>query len=89
MTAAAAGPDTGVPLVDYNAAPLVGGAGPNVSLDEGQFGILTHDVDVTDGDGIGGILVGGKVITARLPVQPDAAVRAALPHVMFTIENAP
>lgn len=79
----------GVPLIAFAAAPLVGGAGPNVSMAEGEFGILTHDVDVTDGDGIGGVLFGGKVITARMPRQPDVAVRAALPHVLFTVENAP
>ena len=89
VSAAAAGPDTGVPLVDYGPQALTGGTDANVSMAEGQFGILMHDVDVTNGNGIGAVLFGGKVLDARLPAASDEFVRAALPRVMFTTENAP
>ena len=89
VSAAAAGPDTGVPLVDYGPEALTGGTDANVSMEEGQFGILYHDVDVTNGNGIGAVLLGGKVLNARLPAASDEFVRAALPRVLFTTENAP
>lgn len=76
-------------VVAAAAAPLAGGTGMNVSMAEGQFGILMHDVDVTNGNGIGAVLLGGKVLDARLPAASDAFVRDALPRVMFTTENAP
>jgi len=89
ITAEAEGEDTGVPLIDYGPQALTGGAEPNVSMAEGQFGILLHDVDVTNGNGIGAVLFGGKVLDARLPAASDEFVRAALPRVLFTTENAP
>jgi hypothetical protein len=80
---------TGVPLVAYNATTLANGTDHSVSLAQGSFGILLHDVDVTDGNGIGAVMYAGKVLDGRLPVASDAFVRAALPMVAFTIENWP
>jgi hypothetical protein len=76
-------------MVAAVAAPLAGGTDMNVLMSEGQFGILLHDVDVTNGNGIGAVLYGGKVLDARLPAVSDAYVRAALPMVAFTNENWP
>ncbi len=80
---------TGVPLVAFAAAPLVGGTEHVVSLAQGRFGILMQDVDVTDGNAIGALLYAGKVLDGRLPAPSDAFVRAALPLVGFTTENGP
>ena len=89
VTAVDADGDAGVPLIAYGPEPLAGGAAPNVSLDEEEFGILINDVDVTHGNAIGAILYAGRVLDARLPAASDALVRAALPLVRFSTENAP
>jgi hypothetical protein len=87
---ASTGASTGAGVVAAAAAaPLAGGTDHNVSLAAGQFGILVQDVDVTDGNSLGAILTGGKVLDGRLPAPSDAFVRAALPLVQFTVENAP
>ena len=78
----------GVMVAAVNAA-LTGGTAFNVSLAAGQFGILMHDVDVTGGNSMGAILTGGRVLDGRLPAASDAFVRAALPMVNFSVENAP
>jgi len=70
-------------------APLAGGSDHSVSLAPGEFGILLYDVDVTDGNAVGAILIGGRVLSARLPAPPDEFVRAALPQMIFSVENAP
>jgi len=88
ITAAAVGADTGVPLVNYGAVALSGGAEIDISMLPDEFGILLQEVDVTLGNALGGIMYGGKVISARLPAAPDADVIAALPHVVFSVENA-
>jgi len=89
VTAVAEGLDTGVPLVAYGPTTLANGTDLTVSLVSGQFGLLMHDVDVTDSNALGGILLAGRVLDARLPAASDAFVRAALPLVAFTTENAP
>lgn len=78
----------GVMVAAVNAA-LTGGADFPVSMANGQFGILMQDVDVTDGNSTGAILIGGRVLDGRLPAASDAYVRAALPMVNFSVENAP
>ena len=46
-------------------------------------GILLYDVDVTTGDAIGSLLEDGFVLSARLPVAPQATAITALKKITF------
>ncbi len=48
-----------------------------------QAAILFEDVDIQDADAVATGIDHGRVITARLPLAPDAFVTAALPGVLF------
>ena len=90
VSVASTGASTGAGvIVAAGNAALTGGADFPVSMANGQFGILMQDVDVTDGNSTGAILIGGRVLDGRLPAASDAYVRAALPMVNFSVENAP
>jgi hypothetical protein len=89
LRGASTGASTGAGVVvAVVATALAGGANVDISMLPGEFGLLTHEVDVTNGNAIGGLMYGGKVLSARLPAAPDADVIAALPHVIFATENA-
>jgi hypothetical protein len=84
VTASNTGASTGAAAVVAKAiAALAGAADSNVSLAQGDFGILFDDVDVTDGNAMGAVLFGGEVIASRLPVAPSTVVKAALPNVFW------
>ena len=46
--------------------------------DATAIGIIFEPVDVTYGDAAGPVIVGGHVITARLPVAPASAAQSAM-----------
>lgn len=46
-------------------------------------GILLSDVDVTEGNQAGSLIVEGYILEARLPVAPVAAAKTALPEIKF------
>lgn len=51
--------------------------------DASAIGIVFSDMDVTDGDMTGAILIHGFVKTAALPTEPAAAAKTALKQVTF------
>lgn len=51
--------------------------------DAAAIGIVFNDVDVTDGDATGALLIHGFVKTAALPAQPQAAAKTALKQIEF------
>lgn len=71
------------------ATAMTGGVNAGVVNIVGRYAcILFEDVELVDGQGnlANAIATGidhGRVISARLPLAPDATVRAALPQVMF------
>lgn len=59
----------------YDSAALDGRANPSV--------ILKKTVDVTDGDHVVGGYEVAKVITERIPVTVDQALKDKMPHIVF------
>jgi hypothetical protein len=51
--------------------------------DATAVGILTTEVDVTNGPQPGSVMVEGYVIEARLPVAPIAAAKTAMKEIKF------
>lgn len=51
--------------------------------DASAKGIVFNDMDVTDGDATGALLIHGFVKTAALPVEPAAAAKTALKMIEF------
>lgn len=51
--------------------------------DASATGIVFSDIDVTDGDRNGALLIHGFVKTAALPIAPSAAARTALKQIEF------
>ncbi len=51
--------------------------------DNTAAGILLHDVDVTEGNQPGSLMVEGYVIGARLPVAPAETAKTALKEIKF------
>lgn len=47
------------------------------------IGIVFNDVDVTDGDANGALLIHGFVKTSALPEAPDTAAKTALKQIEF------
>ena len=60
---------------------LAGGAAEAVTGD--IDGILYHSVDVTKGEAPATVLIRGVVNVDNMPVEPSAAVKAKLPHIIF------
>ncbi|CEQ09746.1 Uncharacterised protein [[Clostridium] sordellii] len=46
-------------------------------------GVVLYDVDVTDGDEIGALVIHGFIDKSKLPAQPDSAAITALPMIKF------
>lgn len=46
-------------------------------------GILHNTIDVTNGEAVGAMMIAGYVNVDNLPTVPSAAVKAALPKIMF------
>lgn len=46
-------------------------------------GICHYDVDVTNGDASGAIVIHGFIKEASMPAQPTAAAKGALPMIFF------
>ena len=46
-------------------------------------GVLLHSVDVTNGEAVGAMMIGGNINIDNMPVTPDAAVIAKLPNIRF------
>lgn len=46
-------------------------------------GVVFHDVDITDGAASGALLFEGAIKVSKLPAEPDAAAKAALPRITF------
>lgn len=46
-------------------------------------GVVLYDVDVTDGDETGALVIHGFIDKSKLPVTPDAAAITALPMIKF------
>lgn len=51
--------------------------------DASAIGIVFNDMDVTDGDMTGAILIHGFIKTAALPAEPAEAAKTALKQVTF------
>ena len=51
--------------------------------DASAIGIVFNDMDVTNGDATGAILVHGFVKTAALPNEPETAAKSALKMIEF------
>lgn len=51
--------------------------------DATAIGVVFNDMDVTDGDMTGAILIHGFVKTSALPVEPAEAAKTALKQVTF------
>ena len=60
---------------------LAGGAAEAVTGD--IDGILYHSVDVSSGESPCTVLIRGTVNVDNMPVEPSAAVKAKLPHIIF------
>lgn len=46
-------------------------------------GVVLYDVDVTDGDSTGSLVIHGFIDKSKLPTEPDAAAITALPMIKF------
>ncbi|CEQ10684.1 hypothetical protein UT300013_32840 [Paraclostridium sordellii] len=46
-------------------------------------GVVLYDVDVTDGDESGALVIHGFIDKSKLPAQPDSAAITALPMIKF------
>lgn len=46
-------------------------------------GVVLYDVDVTNGDEVGSLVIHGFINKSKLPAEPDAAAIAALPMIKF------
>lgn len=46
-------------------------------------GVVLYDVDVTNGDEAGSLVIHGFIDKSKIPVQPDAAAITALPMIRF------
>ncbi|TAN64781.1 hypothetical protein WS9_013385 [Paraclostridium sordellii 8483] len=46
-------------------------------------GVVLYDVDVTDGDESGALVIHGFIDKSKLPAQPDSAAIAALKQITF------
>lgn len=53
------------------------------SNDASAIGIVFNDIDVTNGDSAGALLIHGFVKTAALPVAAEAAAKSALKQIEF------
>lgn len=47
-------------------------------------GVLRHSVDVTDGEDVAAMMIAGYINVDDMPVVPSAAVKAKLPHIVFS-----
>lgn len=46
-------------------------------------GVILYDVDVTNGDETGALVIHGFIDKTKIPTQPDAAAITALPMIKF------
>lgn len=46
-------------------------------------GVVLYDVDVTNGDEVGSLVIHGFIDKSKLAVQPDSAAITALPMIKF------
>ena len=46
-------------------------------------GVVLYDIDVTDGDESGALVIHGFIDKSKLPAQPDPAAITALPMIKF------
>lgn len=46
-------------------------------------GVVLYDVDVTNGDEVGSLIIHGFIDKSKIPTQPDAAAIPALPQIIF------
>ena len=46
-------------------------------------GVVLYDVDVTNGDEVGSLIIHGFIDKSKLPAEPDAAAITALPMIKF------
>lgn len=46
-------------------------------------GVVLFDVDVTNGDEVGSLVIHGFIDKSKLPAEPDATAIAALPMIKF------
>ena len=53
------------------------------SNDANAIGVVFNDMDVTNGDRTGAVIIHGFIKTAALPVAPDAAAKEALKQISF------
>ena len=53
------------------------------SNDDKAVGVLLYDVDVTNGDESGSIVVHGFIDKTKIPTAPDAKAITALPMIKF------
>jgi len=51
--------------------------------DASAKGVVFYDVDVTDGAATGALLFEGAVKVSKLPAEPAAAAKTALPRITF------
>lgn len=51
--------------------------------DGSAIGVVENDLDVTDGDRAGALLIHGFINCKKLPAQPQAAAETALPLIKF------
>lgn len=70
-----------VAVATTDAVALAGGAAEAVTGD--IDGILYHSVDVSAGEAPCTVLIRGVVNVDNMPVEPSAAVKAKLPHIIF------
>lgn len=46
-------------------------------------GVVLYDVDVTNGDEVGSLVIHGFIDKSKIPTQPDATAVTALPMIKF------
>ena len=46
-------------------------------------GVVLYDVDVTNGDEVGSLVIHGFIDKSKLPTEPDLAAITALPMIKF------
>lgn len=46
-------------------------------------GVVLYDVDVTNGDEVGSLVIHGFIDKSKLPTEPDSAAITALPMIKF------
>lgn len=80
-------PDTGV-VADEKGNKIVVAGTPFPANDATATGILFEDVDVTDGEHEGALLVAGRVYADRLAVALDTAAKTALETVGIKFVDA-